>query len=360
MNDLGRKPLLLIVDDEPGFRESVALAFEGDYDVVTSGSCHDTRKTLAAVTPDAVLLDLGLPDGNGLDLVRELKSHRPQPLVMVITAHGTVESAVRALKDGAADYVVKPFDLEKMRRELKTRLESGQCPRKEAPRDNELRRIPTIFLTDDKGAMKKVLENIRMVAPLDSPILITGEGDAAKERLAHWVHVLSRARGKLATLDCATWPRETLERELFGCKGGAGPQAAEQGGLFEQASGGTLFLNEIGELPGELQARLLQVLETGSYRRVGDTRERRADFRLVSATSRDLADPAGRFLKELYLHINVLRVRLLGGRKERPAARAADTAPFPGQATTTPGAAETRATGRGDADADSPRDGEQP
>ncbi len=305
------KPSVLIIDDERNFTESLTLAIEDAYTVSGAGSLGQAREILKGRMPDAILLDVHLPDGEGIELLQELKTSGAMPTVIVMTAFATVESAIRALKEGAVDYFTKPLDIEKLKRELQVYLENRTLQKKVAALDREIRKIVPPFVTSGKGAMQQIVERAPMVAPLAIPILLLGETGTGKEKLAQWIHQLSGLSGELVAISCATVPREIFESELFGyVKGAFSGAAATKEGLIERADGGTLFLDEIGELSDEIQAKLLRVLESGVYFKLGDPRERTARFRLITATNRDLGDPANRFRQDLFYRINGIAFEL--------------------------------------------------
>ncbi|TWJ18833.1 sigma-54-dependent transcriptional regulator [Geobacter argillaceus] len=312
------KPTLLIVDDEPYFRESLKLAMEGMFVVREADSVIGAVKSLHANIPDAILLDVNLPDGSGIGLLEELQAYQPMPLVLVMTAFATVDSAVRALKVGATDYIVKPFDIEKLQRELAVHLENRTLQRRVVALDREISRIAPPFVTTGSGGMKEIVERAQMIAAFDLPVLIKGDTGTGKEKLARWIHSLSGSKGELVAINCAALPKEIIESELFGyMKGAFSGAVSYKEGLVEKANGGTLFLDEIGELPENVQAKFLRVLEDGVYYKLGDTKERKAHFRLISATNRDLADPAAPFRRDLYYRINGVMFELPPLRERR-------------------------------------------
>ncbi len=311
MENKAHKPSVLIVDDERNFAESLKMAIEDAYEVSGASSLEEARQILTANRPDAILLDVRLPDGEGIELLRGLKESGRLPVVIVMTAHATVENAVLALKEGAVDYFSKPLDIDKLKRELGVYLENRTLKKRVSDLDQKIRKIVPPFLTTGKGAMQSIVERVPLVAPLALPILIQGETGTGKEKLAQWIHQLSGLSGDLVTLSCATMPKEIFESELFGyVRGAFSGAAATKEGFIEKAEGGTLFLDEIGELPDETQAKLLRVLESGMYFKLGDTRERKARFRLITATNRNLNDPATGFRRDLYYRINGLAFEL--------------------------------------------------
>jgi len=318
MADPRPRPSLLIVDDEINFRESLEMAIEDTFTVTVADSLATARECLKKGVPDAVLLDIRLPDGDGVELLEDLKSSRRMPVVFVMTAYATVESAVKTLREGATDYIVKPFDLAKLKRELTVYLENRSLHKRIDSLDRELHKLAPPFVTTGAGTMKEIIERTPQIAPLDIPVLIKGDTGTGKERLAAWIHTLSGRKGEMVAINCAALPRDILESELFGyVKGAFSGAAAAKEGLVERADNGTLFLDEIGELPEMVQAKFLRVLEDGIYYKLGETRERRVNFRLVSATNRDLTDPAGTFRRDLYYRLNGVTFELPPLRERR-------------------------------------------
>ena len=315
---MDRKPSLLIVDDEPNFRESLEMALEDSFSITTAASLAMGVSAVTERIPDAILLDVRLPDGDGIELLRELQSRPKLPVVIVMTAHATVENAVKALKEGAADYVVKPFEIERLKRELAVHLENRSLQQRIVALDREIRQIAPPFVTSGTGKMKLIVEQARTIAPVDIPVLIKGETGTGKEKLARWLHDLSGRKGELVAINCAALPKDILESELFGyAKGAFSGAAGYKEGLVERADGGTLFLDEIGELSELIQAKFLRVLEDGVYYKVGDTKERRANFRLLSATNRNLTAPGSSFRKDLFYRIDGITLDLPPLRERR-------------------------------------------
>ncbi|MBF0544033.1 MAG: sigma-54-dependent Fis family transcriptional regulator [Candidatus Riflebacteria bacterium] len=306
-----KKATVLIVDDELNFAESLQMAIEDLFDVSVCQTLRSAREILLKDIPDAVLLDIRLPDGEGIELIKDLKDSDRFPVVIVMTAHATVETAIRSLKEGAVDYFTKPFDVGKLKRDLEIYLENKSLKRKISNLDREISRIVPPFITSGKGAMKTIVEQVPTVAPLSIPILIQGETGTGKEKLAQWIHELSGLPGELVTLSCATLPKDLFESELFGyVKGAFSGAAGAKEGLIECADRGTLFLDEIGELADETQAKLLRVLESGHYFKLGDTRERKAQFRLITATHKNLSEPGNGFRQDLFYRINGIVLEL--------------------------------------------------
>jgi two-component system, NtrC family, response regulator AtoC len=306
-----KQSTIMIVDDEKNFTESLQLAIEDTFTVSSCDSLDRARTALRNAMPDAILLDVHLPDGEGIELLHDLKGCDRMPVVIVMTAYAAVESAIRSLKEGAVDYFTKPLDIDKLKRELNVYLENRTLQKKVSSLDREIKRIIPPFVTSGKGAMSAVVERVPAVARLPIPVLIQGETGTGKEKLAQWIHGLSGLRGELVTLSCATVPKDIFESELFGyAKGAFSGAVGTKEGFIERADEGTLFLDEIGELADETQAKLLRVLESGHYYKLGDTRERRARFRLIAATHKNLSDPANRFRQDLYYRINGITLEL--------------------------------------------------
>lgn len=306
-----RKPLLTIVDDEPHFSESLQMALEDAFDVSTCPTLKSARELFSGQAPDAVLLDLRLPDGDGFEFLQEIKDMAPMPVVIIMTAYATIDNAVKALKEGAVDYFTKPLDIEKLRRELGVYLENRKLLKKIGDLDREIKKIAPSFITAGDGKMKEIVDKAPMVAPLNIPVLITGETGTGKEKLAQWLHALSGLSGEMIAVNCSALPREILESEFFGhVKGAFSGALANKDGIIERAKGGTLFLDEIGELPEDVQAKFLRVLEDGVYYKVGDPLEHKIKFRLIAATNKDLTDPANRFRTDLFYRINGITFNL--------------------------------------------------
>ena len=299
------RPHVLIVDDELNFSESLKMALEDSFDISMVNSLADAGDFLKRELPDAVLIDVRLPDGNGIDFIHAIRELDSTPVVIAMTAYATVNNAIEALKQGAVDYFTKPIDIEKLKRELSVYLENRLLHRQINDLDRTIKKISPPFITSGVGQMKIIMEKVPLIAPIDIPVLIVGETGTGKEKLAQWIHSLSGREGELIVINCSALPKDIIESELFGhAKGSFSGATAHKEGLIERADGGTLFLDEIGELPEEVQAKFLRVLESGVYYRVGEAVERKVTFRLISATYKDLSDPANRFRRDLYFRIN--------------------------------------------------------
>ncbi len=318
MRNDNSKPYVTIIDDEPHFSESLRMALEDAFEIAVVGTLKGAGESLNEGIPDAILLDMRLPDGDGIEFLQGIKDLKPMPVVIVMTAYATVENAVMALKDGAVDYFIKPLDIERLKRELNVHLENRLLHKKIVALDREIRKITPPFETSGAGKMKEIVDRAPLIAPLDIPILIKGETGTGKEKLAGWIHSLSGLEGQMVTINCAALPKDIIESELFGyTKGAFSGAGAYKEGLIEKADGGTLFLDEIGELSEDVQAKFLRVLEGGVYYKLGDTRERRARFRLISATSKDLDVASNNFRQDLFYRINGIAFELPPLRERR-------------------------------------------
>jgi len=310
---------LLIIDDDRLFNELVTrqLADSG-YRVTGMRSWADARQWLSTHEPDLVLLDIRLPDAEGLEVLRELVPDVP---VIVLTAYGSVRSAVEAIRFGAAEYLVKPVNLDEL--ELAIARTLGHAELKESlklVRTRE-RRSRKSFMVGRSRALKRVSEMIRAVAGENVTVLITGESGTGKELVAREIHERSqRAEKNFVTLDCCTLQENLFESELFGHEKGAFTGADQRKkGLIEGARGGTLFLDEIGEIGPPIQAKLLRVLETGEFRRLGGNTVLHSDARILCATNRDLKamSESGEFRLDLYYRLSTFVIELPPLRERR-------------------------------------------
>jgi DNA-binding NtrC family response regulator len=318
MSNHNYKPYLIIVDDEPHFSESLQMAIEDTFKVSTAPSLGSARELLKEKIPDAVLLDMKLPDGNGIDFLRELKVINPMPVVIIMTAYAAIDNAVTALKEGAVDYFTKPLDIEKLKRELNVYLENKFLQKRVIILDREIKKIIPPFVTSGAGKMKEIVDKVPLIASLNIPVLIKGETGTGKEKLAEWIHAISGTTREMVAINCSALPRDIFESEFFGhMKGAFSGAVAYKEGLIERAEDSTLFLDEIGEIPEAVQAKFLRVLEDGVYYKVGDSKERKIRFRLISATNKDLADPANNFRPDLFYRINGITFELPPLRERR-------------------------------------------
>jgi two-component system response regulator PilR (NtrC family) len=304
----------LIVDDEPDIRTLVSLFMKREgVTTLEAADLSEAREQLAANEDiDLCLADMRLPDGNGLDLVDEIRRQRPQMPVAVITAHGQVEAAVRALKAGAFDFINKPIEQDTLRRLLRdARNLQPNEPKSGEGRDKD---AGSSSLIGQSRPMRQLREMIGRLARSQAPIFIQGESGTGKELVAREIHNhSSRATGPFVPVNCGAIPGELIESELFGHHKGAFTGASrDKPGLFRAAEGGTLFLDEIAELPLPLQVSLLRVLQERRVRPVGGTEEVPVDVRIVSASHQDLnqAVAEGRFRQDLFFRLNVIGLRV--------------------------------------------------
>ncbi|GAB6063997.1 sigma-54-dependent transcriptional regulator [Deferrisoma palaeochoriense] len=309
---------LLLVDDDRVLARTLArsLALAG-YEVETASTAEAARRAFHA-DPEALdlaLLDLRLPDGDGLELLEEFRQARPDLPCLVLTAYGSVQTAVEAMRRGAVDFLMKPFPREKLLASVERALERRRLLDENERLRRQLRQTrKSGTIATQSPAFAAVLEMVRRAAPTDATVLITGETGVGKERLAALVHEWSRRRdAPFLTVNCAALAESLLDSQLFGHVRGAFTGADEdRRGLFEEADGGTLFLDEVGDVSPALQAKLLRVLQEGECLPVGATRPRKVDVRIVAATNRDLATDvrAGRFREDLYYRLHVFTVRV--------------------------------------------------
>jgi DNA-binding NtrC family response regulator len=304
---------MLIVDDDPTVIAGLQALLEEEWEVRTAMNGRDARAVFAAFSPDVALLDVNLPDVSGLELLHDLKMYSEAVAVIMMSGVGTFDRVVESMRLGAETFLQKPFDydtlsltLANVKRMIATRRELQALRRADTP---DADRLPGI-----SPAVQRLNELLAQVARVPSPVLIEGESGTGKGVYARLIHNRSpRARGPFVDLNCAGLSKELLESELFGHERGAFTNAMNtKPGLFEVAADGTLFLDEIGEMDLTVQARLLKAIEEKRFRRVGGIRDLTANFRLVAATNRDLAQEAasGRFRSDLYYRLNVVRVRM--------------------------------------------------
>ena len=311
------KPTVLIVDDEPDLLELVSLTLSRmSMETRTASDVGTAQRLLKGDHFDLCLTDMRLPDGDGLDLVGWIQQNHPQVPVAVITAHGNVESAVRALKLGAFDFVSKPLDLGVLRKLVGSAIRLGTRP------DGALTTtIPGPRLIGRSQAMQQLREMIARVARSQAPVHIFGESGTGKELVAHLIHDSgARSEGPFVAVNCGAIPTELMESELFGHKRGSFTGAvADKKGLVQSAEGGTLFLDEVADLPLHMQVKLLRVVQEKTVRPVGEAREETVDVRILSATHKNLAQlvAEGRFREDLFYRINVIEMRVPSLR-ERP------------------------------------------
>jgi DNA-binding NtrC family response regulator len=309
------KDKILIVDDEQLIRWTLTEALRGwGYVPVEAGTVAGALAAFEAEQPAAVLLDINLPDGSGLDVLRDIKGRRPDAVVIMITANVLVDDTLAALRGGAYDFIGKPINLEELQVTIRNGLEAQRL-RKEVNliRRERSQQFDFDRIVGESPAMSEMLQMAHKVAESEVLfVLLQGESGTGKDLVAKAVHYASqRATGPFVAINCAALPANLVESEIFGYEKGAFTDAkVRKEGLFEQAEGGTLFLDEIGELELGLQAKLLRVLEEGAFRRVGGLKEIPLDVRVVASSNRDLKTESdmGRFRLDLYYRLSVIQI----------------------------------------------------
>jgi NtrC-family two-component system response regulator AlgB len=315
---------VLIIDDEENIRKTTAMALESmGHEVTTADRGGAALKMLEGAKFDASVLDLKLREENGIDLLPEMLKRSPQLSVVVFTAYASIETAVEAMRRGAADYIAKPFTPDQIRQVMARIEENRRLKGRVEELESRLKAdSPEIAMDSTEPAMQKVYEMVMKAAASPATILLLGESGTGKTRIARAIHDQSAQReNAFVTVSCPSLSRELLESELFGhVKGAFTGAAANTWGKVAQAESGTLFLDEIGELPLEIQPKLLRLLQEREYERVGDTITRRANVRVIAATNKDLKKSVqeNRFREDLYYRLNVISIRLPPLR-ERPA-----------------------------------------
>src|ERR1700690_2724909 len=316
------KAKILIVDDEADLRNLLASVLGDYYEVAQAGNGAAVQKAFSQPPPDVVLLDVKLPDADGLELLPQIKKRWPETEVIVLTGHGTVSMAVEAGRGGAYNFLTKPFENEKLLADVKCALERKD----QNAENNTLRRaLETMSGTASpvfrSAAMQDVVRTVERIAPSDVAILITGESGTGKEVIANLTHAMSqRNKGRIIKINCAALPRELIESELFGSVKGAFTGApSDREGLFRQAEGGTLLLDEISEMPVDTQSKLLRVLQDQEVRPVGGKTSYKTNCRLIASTNRqpDEAIRDGKLREDLYYRISAITVHLPPLRERR-------------------------------------------
>ena len=315
---------ILIIDDEPTIRMLLSriLELEG-YEVLKAKDRATALYTLKKQAVQVVLCDVFLPDGNGVDMVEELQQLVPAAKIILLTAHGNIPDGVQAIKNGAFDYIVKGDDNRKIIPIVNRAMDAIASELKQQGKKKIVRTNTFSFdnIVGKSSALSDVISQARKVAATDVSVLINGETGTGKEVFARAIHSASGRRSEaFLALNCSAFSRELLESELFGYKAGAFTGAVkDKRGLLEEANHGTIFLDEIGEMALELQSKLLRVLETGEFVKVGDTKTTHVDVRILSATNRNLKEEIanGRFREDLYFRLSVFRILLPPLRQRR-------------------------------------------
>jgi two-component system response regulator PilR (NtrC family) len=310
MRSVAGHPMVLVVDDEPDLLELVGLTLSRmNLRTRTASDINSARRLLKAEQFGLCLTDMRLPDGDGLDLVGWIQQHRPSVPVAVITAHGNVELAVRALKLGAFDFVSKPLDLGVLRKLVGSAIKLGA-----AAGEDTTTNLRAPRLLGSSAVMEQLREMISRVARSQAPVHICGESGTGKELVARMIHESGARRdGPFVAVNCGAIPTELMESELFGHKRGSFTGAvADKKGLLQSAEGGTLFLDEVADLPLHMQVKLLRVVQEKAVRPVGEAREETVDVRILSATHKNLSDlvAQGLFREDLFYRINVIELRV--------------------------------------------------
>jgi len=311
------KPRILVVDDEPGLRDMLAILFrrEGLEVELAPGFAIARDAIVRAVDPYAVVLtDQLMPDGNGMDLLSLVKERSASTEVIVMTAHGGIETAIEAMKRGAYDFVTKPFATSELRALVQKALEKRAIVAENERLRAQLVRGRGRELLGHSEAMRRIFDLVRRIAAGRTTVLITGESGTGKERIAHAIHDASDRRDKpFLVVNCGAIPEALMEAELFGHERGAFTGAVSSRlGIFREAEGGTVLLDEIGDLPLALQVKLLRVLQERKVRGVGASAETAVDMRVLAATNRRVEEDvaAGRFRQDLYYRLNVIRIEV--------------------------------------------------
>jgi DNA-binding NtrC family response regulator len=315
---------LLIIDDEESIRDSLSMALGRHYTVSSCASGKEALEELPLLAPDLVLLDIGLPDISGLEVLDHIRRQSPHAAVIMITAFEDLDTVISAMKRGAFDYLLKPLRMDTLKLCLERAGSSIRLGKEiRLLQDKALREQIPFFIAESE-ALTDVVQTVAKVAVSpDTPVLVEGDTGTGKELIASAIHYRSpNFRGPLVTVNCAAIPAELIESELFGYAPGAFSGAGKKGktGLVEEAAGGTLFLDEIGELPGSAQAKLLRFLQEGEFYALGSPAKRTVRTRVVAATNRDLEEMirTGGFRQDLFYRLAVVRIRVpsLARRKE--------------------------------------------
>lgn len=307
---------ILVVDDEKSMRDFLALVLKKEgYFVAVSSDGEEAIKILQKDIFDLVITDVKMPKMSGIDVLKAVKETSSETLVIMITAFASTETAIEALKEGAYDYITKPFQIEEVKLIIRNALEKRRLRAENLLLRRELKGLATFENIIGKSEkIQKVFETVRKVADTSSNILIFGESGTGKELIARSIHFDSRRKDKpFVTVNCSALPETLLESELFGhMKGSFTGAISNKEGLFEVANGGTIFLDEIGETSPAIQVKLLRVLQEKEFRRIGGTKDVRVDVRIIAATNKDLdrAVADGTFREDLYYRLDVIPIHL--------------------------------------------------
>ena len=311
-----RRERILVIDDDPGLAEVIVMLLSGEgYRVEHAATVRAGLAQVAATEFDLVITDLKLPDGTGVDAIRQIKDLQHDLPIILMTSYSSMESAIGALRNGAVDYIIKPFDNENFLHATERALNERRVLRENAILKRNLNKVKTeLEIIGRSEGIQRVVGLMRKVAPSDASVLIRGESGTGKELVAVGIHMASpRGDGPFVPINCGAIPAELLESELFGHAKGAFTGATNTTeGLIRQAHGGTLFLDEISELAPQLQVKLLRVLQDREVRPVGGKQVYKVDVRFIAATNRDLAQAMteGRFREDLFYRLNVINIHV--------------------------------------------------
>ncbi len=314
---------ILIVDDEKHTREGLRRSFDENFDVYTASNAEEAMNVLDNDVVDLVLTDLRLGGDNGLQLVERILRRPRPPICILMTAYGSIETAVEAMRRGVYDFVQKPVNIDELEIKITRALQGRRTEQENLQLKRQVdERFGLENLIGESRAMHRIYDTVRQVAASRATVLILGESGTGKELIAHAVHNLSnRNRARFVAINCAAFPPQLIESELFGHEKGAFTGATERRiGRIEQAAGGSLFLDEVGEIDANVQVKLLRALDPGVFERVGGNQTLKADFRLIAATHRDLPELVReeKFREDLFYRLNVVQIRVppLRERKE--------------------------------------------
>ena len=307
---------IYVIDDEQTIRDGITMALEADYRVKSFSKAEPAIDALGEKPPDLILLDIGLPGMNGIDALRQIKSTHPDILVIMITAYEDIDTVISAMKLGAYDYVIKPLHMDGLEVAIRNALDSIRLQKEiRQLQEKHLKENIPCFISES-NAIQDVMDFVQMVAKSpDTPVLIMGETGTGKELIAGAIHYNSpNFKAPFAIVNCAAIPKDLIESELFGYEKGAfsGAGASGKKGLIEESANGTLFLDEVGDLSLEAQAKLLRFLELGEFYRVGGTKKMHIETRVISATNKDIFKMIkdGLFRKDLYFRLGVIKVQV--------------------------------------------------
>jgi DNA-binding NtrC family response regulator len=310
------KYTIYIIDDEQTIRDGITMTLEADYRVKSFSKAEPAIDALEENPPDLILLDVGLPGMDGIEALRQIKSSNPDILVIMITAYEDVDTVISAMKLGAYDYVIKPLHMDGLEVTISNALDSIRLKKEiQQLQEKHLKENIPCFISES-NAIQDVMDFVQMVAKSpDTPVMIIGETGTGKELIASAIHFYSpNFKAPFATVNCAAIPKDLIESELFGYEKGAfsGAGASGKKGLIEESANGTLFLDEVGDLSLEAQAKLLRFLELGEFYRVGGTKKMHIETRVISATNKDINKMIedGLFRQDLYFRLGVIKVQV--------------------------------------------------